>query len=114
MYIDDEPDAIRRKLKRAQTDSGSEVVRGAGQGRGSTNLIEILAVDARRSTPEEVESEFDGPGLRGLQGGRRRGRGGLLAPVRERYRELRADEAGARGRRSSRGRRAGARDRRAE
>ena len=27
VYIDDEPDAIRRKIKRAQTDSGSEIVR---------------------------------------------------------------------------------------
>ncbi len=35
VYIDEEPDAIMRKLKRAQTDSGSEVVRGAGQGRAS-------------------------------------------------------------------------------
>ena len=35
VYIDDEPDAIIKKIKRAQTDSGSDIVRGAGQGRGS-------------------------------------------------------------------------------
>ena len=28
IYIDDEPEAIVKKVKRAQTDSGSDVVRG--------------------------------------------------------------------------------------
>ena len=34
VYVDDEPDAIRNKLKRAVTDSGREVVRGPAR-RGS-------------------------------------------------------------------------------
>src|SRR5215216_7864711 len=43
VYIDDEPEDIVRKVKRAQTDSGSEVVRGPDKA-GITNLIEIYAV----------------------------------------------------------------------
>src|SRR5215218_1254838 len=38
----DEPDAIRKKFKRAVTDSGTEVVRAEDKA-GITNLIEILA-----------------------------------------------------------------------
>ena len=42
IYVDDEPDEIRRKVKRAQTDSGSEVRRGEGK-EGIANLLEIYA-----------------------------------------------------------------------
>jgi tryptophanyl-tRNA synthetase len=91
VFIDDEPDAIRRKLKRAQTDSGSEVVRGPDKA-GVTNLIEILAV-ARGAAPEAVESEFDGQGYGAFKEAVGEAIVDLLAPVRERYVELRADEA---------------------
>ena len=43
IYVDDDADAIRKKLKRAQTDSGSEVRRGEGK-EGIANLIEIMSV----------------------------------------------------------------------
>ena len=49
IYVDDDPDAIRRKVKRAQTDSGSEVRRGEGK-EGIANLIDIMAV-ARGAGP---------------------------------------------------------------
>ena len=92
VFIDDEPDAIRRKLKRAQTDSGSEVVRGPDKA-GVTNLIEILAV-ARGQAPEDVEGEFAGQGYGAFKEAVGEAVVELLAPVRERYLELRADEAG--------------------
>ena len=73
------------------TDSGSEVVRGDDKP-GITNMIEILAM-ARGVTPEDVERSFEG--LR--YGDFKRAVGDeiadWLAPVRERYGELRADEA---------------------
>ena len=93
IYIDDEPDDIRRKLKRAQTDSGSEIVRDAGKP-GITNLIEMLA--GQRATTPSGRGRVRGPGLRCLQAGGGRGVVELLAPVRERYLELRADEEGSR------------------
>src|SRR5829696_7019768 len=43
VYVLDEPDVIRRKFKRAVTDSGSDVLRG-DEKPGISNLIEILAV----------------------------------------------------------------------
>jgi tryptophanyl-tRNA synthetase len=91
VYIDDEADAIRRKLKRAQTDSGSDIVRGPGKA-GITNLIEVLAV-ARGTAPEDVEREFDGQGYGAFKEAVGEAVVELLAPVRERYLELRADEA---------------------
>jgi tryptophanyl-tRNA synthetase len=92
IYIDDEPDDIRRKLKRAQTDSGREIVR-APEKAGISNLIEIHAV-ATDTEPEEVEREFAGEGYGAFKAAVGEAVVGLLAPVRERYRELRADEAG--------------------
>jgi tryptophanyl-tRNA synthetase len=90
VYIDDERDAIVRKVKRAQTDSGSEVVRGPGKA-GITNLIDILAV-ARGVAPEEVEREFEGQGYGTFKEAVGEAVADLLAPVRERYAELRGDE----------------------
>jgi tryptophanyl-tRNA synthetase len=90
IYLDDEPDAILRKLKRAQTDSGSEVVRGPGKA-GISNLIEVAAI-ARGTTPDEVEREFAGQGYGAFKQAVGEAVVALLGPLRERYRELRADE----------------------
>jgi tryptophanyl-tRNA synthetase len=90
IFIDDEPAAIRRKLRRAQTDSGTEVVR-APEKPGISNLIEILAV-TRGVEPEKVEREFDGQGYGAFKGAVAEALVELLAPVRERYQELRPDE----------------------
>jgi tryptophanyl-tRNA synthetase len=91
VYIDDEPEAIVRKIKRAQTDSGTEVVR-APEKAGITNLIDIYSV-ARGVDPADVEREFDGRGYGIFKEAVGEAVATLLAPVRERYRELRADEA---------------------
>ena len=90
VYVDDEPDAIRRKLKRAQTDSGTEIVRREDKP-GITNLIEILAV-ARETSPDSVEREFEGQGYGVFKEAVGDAVVDLLAPVRERYAELRPDE----------------------
>jgi tryptophanyl-tRNA synthetase len=89
IYVDDDPDAIRRKLKRAQTDSGSEVRRGEGK-EGVANLIDITAV-ARGVEPEAIEREFEGQGYGAFKEAAGEAVVELLAPVRERYTELRGD-----------------------
>jgi tryptophanyl-tRNA synthetase len=88
----DEPDTITKKIRSAVTDSGSEVVRRADKA-GITNLIEILSV-IRGSAPEEVEREFDGGGYGAFKQAVADAVVEYLAPVRERYEELRRDEAG--------------------
>jgi tryptophanyl-tRNA synthetase len=87
----DEPKTLTRKIKGAVTDSGSEVRRGAGK-EGISNLIEILAV-ARGITADQVEREFDGSGYGDFKTAVAEAVVDLLAPVRERYEELRPDEA---------------------
>ena len=91
VYVDDEPEAIRKKLKSAVTDSGRDVVRAPDKP-GITNLIEILSV-VRGVGPQEVEREFDGQGYGAFKGAVADAVVEYLAPVRERYLELRPDEA---------------------
>jgi tryptophanyl-tRNA synthetase len=92
IYIDDEPDDIRRKLGRAETDSGREVVRAPDKP-GISNLIEILAV-TRGVAPEQIEREFEGEGYGAFKQAVAEDVVALLSPVRERYEQLRADEQG--------------------
>src|SRR3954463_6862225 len=56
VYVLDEPAAIEKKLKRAVTDSGSEIVRAPDKP-GVTNLIDIIAV-SRDMTPDAVVAEL--------------------------------------------------------
>jgi tryptophanyl-tRNA synthetase len=91
LYVLDEPEAIRKKLGSAVTDSGREVVRGPEKP-GVTNLIEILAV-ARGVDPAEVEREFGDAGYGDFKAAVAHGVDKMLTPVRERYAELRPDTA---------------------
>ncbi|HWO16406.1 MAG TPA: tryptophan--tRNA ligase [Solirubrobacterales bacterium] len=91
VYVLDEPDAIRKKLGSAVTDSGREVIRGEDKA-GITNLIDILAV-ARGVAPAAIEAEFEGAGYGDFKKAVAEGVVELLAPVRERYVELRPDES---------------------
>jgi tryptophanyl-tRNA synthetase len=87
----DEPGAIVKKLKSAVTDSGSEVRRDPEKP-GVSNLIEILAA-VRETDPERIEVEFDGQGYGAFKAAVADAVVEYLAPVRERYEQLRADEA---------------------
>ena len=87
----DEPDAIRKKFRTAVTDSGREVRRAADKP-GISNLVDILAVATGR-TPDQVEQDYEGKGYGDLKGDVGEAVVELVAPVRARYLELRADEA---------------------
>lgn len=91
VYVLDEPSAVMKKFKSAVTDSGREIVRGAEKP-GVSNLIEILAV-ARECSPEQVEGDMrEARGYGDLKTAVGEAVVEMLAPVRERYLELRADE----------------------
>jgi tryptophanyl-tRNA synthetase len=92
VFVLDEPEVVRKKVRSAVTDSGTEVRRAPGK-EGISNLIEILAV-VRGAEPGDVEREFDGSGYGDFKGVVADEVAAYLAPVRERYAELRADEAG--------------------
>jgi tryptophanyl-tRNA synthetase len=94
LYLLDEPKAITKKFKRAVTDSQDPpVLRRGPDNAGVSNLIDILAAASDR-TPDAV-----GVGLGGARGSAdlmaptADAVVALLAPVQERYRALREDEA---------------------
>jgi tryptophanyl-tRNA synthetase len=88
----DEPEVARKKVMSAVTDSGSEVRRGDDKP-GVTNLIDILSV-TRGTDPASIEAEFGGSGYGDFKKAVAESVIDYLAPTRERYTELRADEAG--------------------
>jgi tryptophanyl-tRNA synthetase len=91
VYVLDEPKAIEKKVRGAVTDSGSEVVRAPDKP-GISNLIEILAA-VRRVTPGDIEREFATARYGEFKSAVGAAIAEHLAPVRERYEDLRADEA---------------------
>jgi len=91
VYILDEADAVRKKVRSAVTDSGTDVRRGPDK-EGISNLIDILSV-IRDVAPEDIEREFEGSGYGDFKGAVADAVVDYLAPVRERYAELRPDEA---------------------
>jgi tryptophanyl-tRNA synthetase len=88
----DEPDVIAKKVRGAVTDSGSGITKSQEKP-GISNLIDILAA-VRATTPAQVEREFDGAGYGAFKQAVADAVVEYLAPVRERYEELRADEPG--------------------
>jgi tryptophanyl-tRNA synthetase len=91
VYVLDEPEAIRKKLGSAVTDSGREIVRAPDKA-GIANLIDILAV-ARGIEQSEIERDFAEAGYGDFKQAVAEGVVELLAPVRRHYAELRPDEA---------------------
>jgi tryptophanyl-tRNA synthetase len=91
VYVLDDPDAIVKKVRSSVTDSGSEITRAPNK-RGISNLIEILSA-VRGQSPEQIEREFDGSGYGAFKQAVADAVVEYLAPVRERYERLRADEA---------------------
>jgi tryptophanyl-tRNA synthetase len=92
VYVLDEPKAIQKKLASAVTDSGSEVRRGPEKP-GISNLIEILAA-VRGADPAAVEAEFEQARYGEFKAAVAEEVTGYLAPVRERYEQVRGDVPG--------------------
>ncbi len=87
----DEPATVTKKIKSAVTDSGSDVVRGPDKP-GISNLIEILAA-VRGTGPEAVEAEFADSRYGDFKTAVAQAVVDYLTPVRERFSQLRGDEA---------------------
>jgi len=87
----DEPAAIRKKVGSAVTDSGREIVVRDDKP-GISNLIEILAA-VRGSGTDEIEAEFSPLGYGAFKDTVAEAVVEYLAPTRERYAQLRPDEA---------------------
>ena len=85
----DKPDAIVRKIKRAVTDSGSEVRRGEGK-EGIENLMSIYGAVTGK-TMEETEAEFEGKGYGVFKSAVADAVVAALEPIQKKYAELTAN-----------------------
>jgi len=89
VYLLDPPDVVRRKFKTAVTDSGREVRRGAEKA-GISNLIEIMSM-ATGEAMDAIEDRYDGQGYGVFKNAVADAVIELLAPIQQRYEELRND-----------------------
>ena len=87
----DPPDVIRKKVRSAVTDSGSEVRRGEDKP-GVTALIDIMTV-ATGEDPDAIESRYDGTGYGQFKADVAEAVIALLEPIQARYHAIRDDPA---------------------
>ena len=92
MAILDEPDVIRRKLRRAVTDSDGEIRVDAENKPGVTNLITICAAMSNR-TPEQVCQDLAGQGYGALKDAAAEAVIATLAPIQAEHKRIMADKA---------------------
>ncbi|MFC7896159.1 tryptophan--tRNA ligase [Streptomyces sp. NPDC057381] len=88
VYLLDEPDMVRKKVARAVTDSGREVVYDREARPGLANLLEILAA-CTGGEPAELAGAYDSYGA--LKKDAAEAVVEVLRPVQERHKELCAD-----------------------
>lgn len=85
VYLLDEPDVVRKKVMRAVTDSGREVVYDRAAQPGVANLLEILAA-CTGGNPSELSGVYESYGA--LKSATAEAVVEVLKPVQERHREL--------------------------
>ncbi|MFH8349109.1 tryptophan--tRNA ligase [Streptomyces sp. NPDC018045] len=88
VYLLDETDVVRKKVMRAVTDAGSDVVYDRAERPGVANLLDILAA-CGAGDPAELADGYDSYGA--LKKDTAEAVVELLRPVRERHAELVAD-----------------------
>ena len=86
----DPPEVIRRKIRRAVTDSDGEI-RYSEEKPGVSNLLSIYAA-IRHIEPEQAEKEFAGKGYGTLKDAVADAIVGELEPLQKRFLEIRSDK----------------------
>lgn len=90
LYLLDEPDALRKKIKSAVTDSGSGI-HACPEKPGITNLLHILS-SATGKPISELENEYENQGYAAFKETVAEAVVEMLTPVRQRYHELIKDK----------------------
>ncbi len=91
VYLMDDADTIRRKFKRAVTDSDAEVRYDVENKPGVSNLIDIYSATCGKDI-KEVEKEFEGKGYGDFKMAVGNAVADMLIPMQERYNEIRQDK----------------------
>lgn len=85
----DEPDVIRKKIARATTDSGRDIVFDRANKPEVSNLLEIYSVCTGK-TIKELETQYEGQGYGAFKKELAEAVVESLAPMQQRYRDIRA------------------------
>ena len=85
----DEPDVIRKKISRATTDSGRDIVHDRENKPEVSNLLEIYSAFSGLSI-KELERRYEGQGYGAFKKDLAEVIVEKLAPIQERYRDIRA------------------------
>jgi tryptophanyl-tRNA synthetase len=93
VYVLDPPDVLRKKFKSAVTDSDREIRHDRETKPGVSNLLEIYAVVQGMSITQAEQAFAEARGYGDLKTAVGEAVVGYLAPVRESYEALRADES---------------------
>ena len=88
----EDPKSVVKKIKRAVTDSDSEIRFDAENKPGVSNLLDILSAVTGQSIPE-LEKQFEGKMYGHLKGEVADAVSGMLTELQERYHRFRNDEA---------------------
>ena len=88
----DEPDAIRRKMRRAVTDSDATILYDPENKPGVSNLMSILSALTGAST-DAIAAEYDGRGYGVFKDAVADAVIETLAPIQRRYKEIVSDKA---------------------
>ncbi len=91
IYLDDAPDVVRNKLKRAVTDSGTDIRFNAEERPAISNLLTIFSV-ATGETIQQLEERFAGKTYADFKTELGEAVVEQLRPIQERYHALRQDE----------------------
>ena len=91
IYLMDDGNVIRKKFKRAVTDSDAEVRYDVENKPGISNLIDIYCATTGKSVAD-VEKEFAGVGYGDFKGAVGDSVAGLLTPLQDRFAELKKDK----------------------
>ena len=90
IFLNDKDDVIKSKIRRAVTDSGTEIKYDETKP-GITNLISLYSI-ATNKTFAEIEQEFVGVGYGDFKAAVADAMALYLAPIREKYEETRRNE----------------------
>jgi tryptophanyl-tRNA synthetase len=90
VLMTDPPETIRKKLKSAVTDSGSDVRYDPKDKPGISNLLELMSIATGEGIPE-LEARYGGGGYGPFKTEVAEAVVALLDPIRSRYEELRSD-----------------------
>lgn len=92
IFLSDPPEEIRKKVKRAVTDSGTDIRYEPETRPALANLIELFHAASGMSI-ENIERHFEGKGYGALKTELGEALVAMLQPIQERYTQLRADKS---------------------